>query len=134
MLVCGKCDGTGRLRAFSHIEQGACFQCKGTGKVDAKSRPTESARTESPAEKHRRIEQSLWRWYGAAESERGHNRVAWASVVGDYPDTAQHVGWLLAEASADVRRDYSAKFKRLGLPPDWYDRANAAFSQARSRR
>jgi hypothetical protein len=30
-LQCQKCDGTGRIRAFSHIEDGSCFQCSGTG-------------------------------------------------------------------------------------------------------
>ena len=30
---CGKCDGTGRINAFSHIAGGSCFQCQGTGVV-----------------------------------------------------------------------------------------------------
>lgn len=33
--TCPKCDGTGNLRAFSHIVSGRCFQCAGTGTVSA---------------------------------------------------------------------------------------------------
>lgn len=32
-LVCGKCDGKGRLQCFSHIERGTCFWCKGAGVI-----------------------------------------------------------------------------------------------------
>jgi DnaJ-class molecular chaperone len=32
-LQCGKCDGSGKIRAFSHIENGSCFQCGGTGVI-----------------------------------------------------------------------------------------------------
>ena len=28
---CGKCDGTGQIRAYRHIANGCCFWCKGTG-------------------------------------------------------------------------------------------------------
>jgi hypothetical protein len=31
--TCSKCDGTGRINAFSHIHAGACFACQGTGTV-----------------------------------------------------------------------------------------------------
>lgn len=33
--TCGKCDGKGKIDAFSHIENGKCFWCGGTGKVEA---------------------------------------------------------------------------------------------------
>lgn len=36
--ACGKCDGKGRIGAFSHIDGGVCFTCKGTGKLDARGR------------------------------------------------------------------------------------------------
>jgi len=38
MGECSKCDGKGRISAFSHIENGACFTCKGTGKVRIRAR------------------------------------------------------------------------------------------------
>tara|TARA_R110000782_G_scaffold253743_1_gene341958 strand:- start:36253 stop:36597 length:345 start_codon:yes stop_codon:yes gene_type:complete len=30
---CARCDGTGRLLAFSHVAGGACFGCEGRGHV-----------------------------------------------------------------------------------------------------
>ncbi len=33
LINCGKCDGTGRIRAFAHIVGGMCFACQGEGKV-----------------------------------------------------------------------------------------------------
>lgn len=30
---CPKCDGSGRISAFAHIESGACFRCGGSGKI-----------------------------------------------------------------------------------------------------
>lgn len=30
---CAKCDGRGRIDAFSHIAQGVCFWCSGSGKL-----------------------------------------------------------------------------------------------------
>lgn len=34
---CGKCDGTGSINAFAHIDGGRCYACKGTGSVKAGS-------------------------------------------------------------------------------------------------
>jgi hypothetical protein len=33
MSGCGKCDATGRIRAFSHYAAGVCFDCGGTGRI-----------------------------------------------------------------------------------------------------
>lgn len=30
---CGKCGGSGYIRAFSHVEGGVCFECEGHGKT-----------------------------------------------------------------------------------------------------
>ena len=30
-ITCGKCGGTGTIRAFAHIQGGQCFACKGVG-------------------------------------------------------------------------------------------------------
>lgn len=30
---CTKCNGRGKINAFSHISGGSCFTCKGTGKL-----------------------------------------------------------------------------------------------------
>lgn len=30
-FTCYKCGGTGRIEAFTHIENGACFACGGSG-------------------------------------------------------------------------------------------------------
>ena len=35
--TCPKCDGTGNLRAFSHIVSGRCFCCGGAGVVTVKA-------------------------------------------------------------------------------------------------
>lgn len=41
-VACGKCDGSGRIKAFGHIESGRCFGCAGTGRLDA-SKLTQSS-------------------------------------------------------------------------------------------
>ncbi len=38
MVECPKCDGSGRISAFAHIESGACFRCGGAGKVAYRAR------------------------------------------------------------------------------------------------
>ena len=45
LYTCGKCDGRGKIQAFSHYANGDCFDCGGTGKLegDAMSE-TETAR------------------------------------------------------------------------------------------
>jgi hypothetical protein len=35
--ACGKCDGKGRIGAFSHYAGGVCFWCKGTGRLEIKA-------------------------------------------------------------------------------------------------
>lgn len=30
-IVCGKCDGAGKINAFGHVSSGVCFQCKEHG-------------------------------------------------------------------------------------------------------
>ena len=35
--TCGKCNGVGSLRAYSHIANGMCFWCAGTGKCEVKA-------------------------------------------------------------------------------------------------
>lgn len=37
---CSRCEGAGRIRAFSHVVGGVCFRCGGTGKQ--KSKPATS--------------------------------------------------------------------------------------------
>lgn len=32
--ACGKCNGKGKIGAFSHIDRGVCFACKGAGRFD----------------------------------------------------------------------------------------------------
>lgn len=31
--ACSKCDGAGRISAFSHVHEGVCFACNGTGRA-----------------------------------------------------------------------------------------------------
>jgi hypothetical protein len=33
---CGKCDGTGVIQAFRHIDNGVCYACNGVGQVTTK--------------------------------------------------------------------------------------------------
>lgn len=30
-VVCGRCNGKGHLKCYSHVKAGVCFQCWGTG-------------------------------------------------------------------------------------------------------
>lgn len=46
LISCIKCQGTGKLRHFMHIDNGRCFTCAGTGSVT--SRP-QRARKAQPA-------------------------------------------------------------------------------------
>jgi len=39
LVSCPKCSGTGRIRAFSHIENGVCFLCAGNGDIVASRAP-----------------------------------------------------------------------------------------------
>jgi hypothetical protein len=34
--TCHKCDGSGHIRAFSHILGGVCFTCAGSGRVEVR--------------------------------------------------------------------------------------------------
>jgi len=36
-VVCGKCDGKGKLFWLGHVENGKCFACAGSGTVSAQS-------------------------------------------------------------------------------------------------
>jgi hypothetical protein len=45
---CGKCDGTGRIRAFMHLTNGRCFSCAGAGTLEVAPAET-PARRQSPA-------------------------------------------------------------------------------------
>lgn len=37
--VCPKCQGKGKVRAFSHVAGGVCFMCEGTGRVRSRRHP-----------------------------------------------------------------------------------------------
>ena len=133
MEECHKCAGKGRIRGFEHYEGGVCFECGGTGKIEIDTRRPFPVTVETEETRQRNLAANLGRWYAAAASERpGTNRDAWASLQPGYPDPAQTVGWIMGELhDAGVRRDYAERFKRLDLPPEWYDRANAAYRQKR---
>jgi RecJ-like exonuclease len=36
MFTCQKCEGHGKIGAYSHVMAGVCFKCNGTGKVSQK--------------------------------------------------------------------------------------------------
>ena len=40
---CPKCGGSGRIKAFGHIEGGVCFACKGKGRIYGKVKVTPPA-------------------------------------------------------------------------------------------
>ena len=47
--VCGKCDGRGRIDAFSHYAGGVCFWCNGSGVVEwTESSPVEPVQGVEP--------------------------------------------------------------------------------------
>ncbi len=44
-VPCHKCNGTGSIPGFAHVQHGVCFDCKGTGKLNSpKVRPVTYAR------------------------------------------------------------------------------------------
>ena len=34
MMTCGKCNGKGHLKTYTHIAGGVCFECNGSGRVN----------------------------------------------------------------------------------------------------
>ncbi len=38
-MTCPKCQGTGNIPCFSHVEAGVCFKCRGAGAVAAQAAP-----------------------------------------------------------------------------------------------
>lgn len=36
-IKCGKCDGSGKIEAFGHYDNGKCFACMGAGTVSGRS-------------------------------------------------------------------------------------------------
>jgi len=38
--TCGKCDGKGRIDAFSYYANGVCFWCQGAGKIKQRKNAT----------------------------------------------------------------------------------------------
>lgn len=47
-VECIKCNGTGTLPTFRHIEGGVCFRCGGTGRETVKRHETTSGKGEQP--------------------------------------------------------------------------------------
>ena len=41
--TCSKCDGRGRIDAFSHIRNGSCFACQGSGRVEIEAAKSQAA-------------------------------------------------------------------------------------------
>lgn len=71
--TCGKCDGTGRIDAFSHISKGVCYWCKGVGTLEI------SAEQFALSEQQREIAAK-----NAADTER---KAAWiATLDGKEPE------------------------------------------------
>jgi hypothetical protein len=33
-IVCPKCEGTGKLHHYNHVDKGICYKCKGFGKIE----------------------------------------------------------------------------------------------------
>lgn len=38
-MKCNKCNGSGKLGHYSHIDEGVCFACKGSGEVVKNRKP-----------------------------------------------------------------------------------------------
>jgi hypothetical protein len=55
MATCTKCNGTGYLPQYAHIQGGVCFECEGTGQSDYKPEVTGNAPLAKPFSK------DLWR-------------------------------------------------------------------------
>ena len=46
--TCGKCDGKGRIAAFSHVNNGLCYWCGGTGKLEVRDAPAPAPAVAAP--------------------------------------------------------------------------------------
>tara|TARA_Y100001972_G_scaffold78843_1_gene95790 strand:+ start:424 stop:801 length:378 start_codon:yes stop_codon:yes gene_type:complete len=46
--TCSKCDGKGRIEAFSHVQGGVCFWCDGTGKLEVRSYNKKTVKVDAP--------------------------------------------------------------------------------------
>jgi hypothetical protein len=55
LIDCDKCQGTGFIEAFQHIDNGTCYKCKGTGKIN-------EPRKSQPAKKGKYSEEFLKIW------------------------------------------------------------------------
>jgi len=81
--TCGKCNGSGKLPAFLHVDNGRCFACHGAGTVDAK--PTASTFRAPDYDP----EQELRHLYRAARSQGPQ----WAAEGEDNFDPPAVIAW-----------------------------------------
>jgi hypothetical protein len=95
---CGRCAGTGRIAAFSHVHGGVCFGCDGTGVGDAPSAPPTVLKVDDSAERDAWVAD----WVAA-------------SPVGDIVARNIDIGWV-AELVALVRNGHSVDDLLPDLP------------------
>lgn len=71
---CGKCNGTGFLSAFRHVEAGRCFSCKGVGYFEVSNTPAAiKARARRAAKREARLAAAQAH---AAEQQAAHDVLA----------------------------------------------------------
>ena len=56
---CGKCDATGRIRAFSHYAAGVCFDCGGSGRISHDPISAETLANDAAREARRDVVSAL---------------------------------------------------------------------------
>jgi hypothetical protein len=122
---CGKCDGKGRINAFSHVAGGTCFACAGQGNYEA---PADWREREARAAKRRAAA-------AAKRAASGENDVLWAEFTAEHPREAAlivgrtrgeqaHVLLSLAySAVATFRREHSNPEDALHLVARFEGRA-----------
>ncbi len=80
METCERCNGTGQLKAYGHVQNGVCFLCSGTGEVKPKkaSKPSsksiqkEQERLAKVAEFNRKTELAKVLYAGETSVDSSH--------------------------------------------------------------
>lgn len=106
--TCGKCGGSGKLLAFSHIANGECFTCNGAGTVTAYSRQAPQL---SEAERIAVADETALALVrvAAAILSRG---LAWEDTTEAYMEP-QNYRAIVSECSPSVRRECNAALRNL---------------------
>jgi hypothetical protein len=111
-VTCPKCDGSGKLRHFMHIDNGRCFECAGVGKVEIDPRPLPPGRPSDPA----RVRQNFINIFGGALRMLREEGATWLNEPED------------SFTNRTERERIAAHLNAPECPPDVRVRALSAFA------